>query len=93
VDKFKYVDPLIPLDPAPVMATAPNGGTLGLYAVGTVAHFVAAATGNVDNENAQQDTWWVSSETFAATPTPCSGAAENVGGGQPFNSNNDVACD
>jgi hypothetical protein len=94
VDKFKYTDPLIPVDPAPVMATAPNGGTLGLYVVGTVAHFLAAATGNVDNENAIQDSWWISSETFPAQATACtSGIVENNAGGQPFNSQNDVACD
>jgi type IV pilus assembly protein PilA len=74
--------------------TSPNGGTLALYTVGTTPHFVAAAAGNIDGELAVLDSWWIGSESIAAQATACtSSVAQNVAGGEPFNSHNDVGCD
>jgi len=73
-------------------AGTPNGGTPGVYFVGLIQHFTATAVGNVDNEITGMDSWVLSSEDAAITPTACSGTLENVAGGQPFNTNNDVNC-
>ena len=91
-DTFKYGTAVV-ADGAFVNGSGtPNGGNPGLYLTGTIAHFAATAVGNVDNETAGLDSWFVSSQEAAITPTACSGTQENVAGGQPFNTNNDVNC-
>jgi type IV pilus assembly protein PilA len=93
VDTFKYFPAA--LSPASEMGrVAPNGGVEGPYLIGVKFHFLASATGDIDYDFLENDTWWVSSETTTAQASPCTATAyETVAGGEPFNSNNDVMCD
>jgi type IV pilus assembly protein PilA len=96
VDSFKYTGATA--QPPFVRPSAgPNSNcTAGTYTNTTtnIAHFLGTATGNVDNETAGYDSWYVSSEDFATTPTACTSTTPgNVPGGEPYNTNNDVNCD
>jgi type IV pilus assembly protein PilA len=93
VDTFKYF-PAAPNPASEMGRVAPNGGVEGLYLNGVKFHFLASATGDIDRDFIENDTWWVSSETTMAHASPCTAAAfETVAGGEPFNSHNDVTCD
>ena len=91
-DTFKYGTAVLADGTFVAGSGTPHAGVPGLYPVNNVAHFAATAVGNVDNETAGLDSWFVSSEEASITPTSCSGTVENVAGGQPFNTNNDVNC-
>lgn len=96
VDIYAFPNPaLLPVPPPEMGASAPNFGEAGLYAVGRKQHFMAIATSELDGlDDAAVDTWWMSTQTFAAAPTACTAwGTVNVAGGTPFNSNDDVTCE
>lgn len=98
VDIFKYGTSFTAAPTAVKGSGAPNSGTEGLYSNTSGKHFFASSAGNADGDPTI-DTWWVGDESVTATPTGCTptfipgGTTDNVPGGQPYNSQNDVTCD
>lgn len=101
VDQFKFTSansaPAYPGD-GTLTWKPPTGGAQpkhpGVSGTCPVCEFSGTATGNIDNETAGLDAWYIGSIDSTNTPLcPASGTADNVPAGVPQNTYNDVNCD
>ena len=102
VDIFKYTTATAPAsmtNPGAIAFRAPSGGVAspggwpgGVAGNCPTCEFSGWAAGNIDNETAGLDQWYIGSTDSTCTPYQA-GTVDNVPAGQPENNFNDVTSD
>jgi type IV pilus assembly protein PilA len=90
VDTFKFGS--IATQP-PWISGGANLPDFGVSGTCPACSYASGAAGNIDNESAGVDSWWLGSTDQAAAAAPCGNSDTAAVSGVPYNTYNDVSCD